>query len=924
MDIRVKICSAQHNENVAGIVQDALVALPFLTRKSYRATLDIFYDCIMTLSYQTRQRLYPDLDPEPIQLPSTIDVEDLFKRAAMYYPDEFDDNFRPVKKSLPGRVLASALFPKDFYYHRRTYDDDEVFGEQDPVVLIENGILRSGDLVKKVIGAKSNSIVHVLAIEYGSHVASEFLSNAQFLCHRWFPTHGFSFGIGDCLNSKDDEIEKTLRDMYERTDQILASEKSAVDKEREMGDELNSAVSIGQSLTKNGMIGGIDNSMVVCTYTGAKGNYVNCTQISAYVGQQNIMGERVPNTLNHKTRTLPHFSPGDNSPEARGFIDRNLKTGILPTHYYYHAAASREGLMDTAIKTQKSGYIQRCLVKKMENFCIYTDGTVRDCDDSIVAFVYGEFGFDPRKLYYVNGNTNFVDIQRLADRLNSVYRHHSPNQLPKMVTLQEKHISVILEQIRPLGSANQSEVMQNVSKRIHAQLRDQISNVKLYANREIIGKFTAEIIKRFYTSCIEAGDMVGIIAASSLGEKSTQMTLNTFHSAGLTTKTVTTGVPRLKEIIDVTQNPKTPSTLIRLKDEFISQCEDELNQIENGDDRMYDIKKQIVERMQIHRSTFESSTLESIVSSHQLLYVRQTDGSVPANTPIGLYKYKEFVNEWWVDTYTTLNNLETIQASKWVIEFTVNQKRLFELRLSMDSVCKKLSESDCDENFVCIPSPQSIGRILVFVMYDNLDAKLLDALINTGSLINENNWYYYYTRDVLTPQLLKTCICGIAGVERIFPVEVIENDEKKWFIDVQGKNYSEITQLDIVDFVDTLSDDMWEIYKMLDIDAVRIFLIEEVRKVLCSEGGYININHFMLLADSITRSGDIGGARRHDIDRSVGPITKASFEEAMTNFLKAAIYTENDDMKSVSSTIAFGKLCKIGTQSGYFDLISTT
>lgn len=913
MDIRVKICSAQHNTNVAGIVQDALAGLPFLTRRSYRVTLDVFYDCIATLTYQIRKRLYPDLDPEPITVPSSVNVSDLFKRAAMYYPDEFDANYRPVSRTLPGRVLASALFPADFYYSCRTYDDDEVFGEQDPVVLIENGILRSGDLVKKVIGSKRNSIVHVLAIEYGPYVTSDFLSNAQFLCHRWFPTHGFSFGIGDCLNTKGEEVQEALDRMYETTDHILHSNKSATDKERELNDELNSAISIGQKLTKNGMVGGIDNSMVVCTYTGAKGNYVNCTQISAYLGQQNIMGERVPTTLTHKSRALPHYKRGDQSPAARGFIDRNFLSGLSPTQFFFHAAASREGLMDTAVKTQKSGYIQRCFVKKMENFRIHTDGTVRDCDESIVAFVYGELGFDPRRLYYVNDRTAFVDVERLACRLNSVYRHHTPDQLPKMIRLKDRHIDTILQQIQPPGSQNGSEVMRRVMDRIHAQLRDDISRVELYANRDIITQFSTYIVEQFYKACIEPGDMVGLIGALSLGELTTQTTLNTFHSSGVSSKAVTTGVPRLTELLNVTKKPKTPSTIIRLQDPQIERDEQLLNEL-GTDERAYDVKKRIVQRMQQHRSALESTTVRALISSHRLVYVPE-DGRAPPNTPVSIYTYAPFEPEWWFDAYFQLHGFVRVEPTKWLLELTLDQRRLFELRLTVEAVCDALNEK-VDEHVFCVPSPQTVGRIMVTVYYDQLPEKLRPD-------VEEARWPYYYARNVLTPQILDMTVCGVDGIERIYPTEIMEGGRKKWVLDVQGCNLTSLAQMDVVNFVETLSDDMWEIYETLDIDAVRLFLIEEVRKVLCSDGAYINPAHFMLLADSMTRGGEIAGVRRHDIDRSVGPITKAAFEEAMTNFLKAAIYTENDDMKSVSSTVAFGRLCKIGTESGYFDLITT-
>ena len=165
--------------------------------------------------------------------------------------------------------------------------------------------------------------------------------------------------------------------------------------------------------------------------------------------------------------------------------------------------------------------------------------------------------------------------------------------------------------------------------------------------------------------------------------------------------------------------------------------------------------------------------------------------------------------------------------------------------------------------------------------------------------------------------MLKTRVCGVDGIEKIYPIEL--HSTKQWVIDVQGKNFSQVMQMQCVDKINTISDDMWEIYETLGIEATRTFLIEEVKKALCDDGSYINIVHFSLLADSCTRTGTIKPVRRNGIDRNVGPWTKAAFEEPVANFVTASIFTESDDMTSVSATIAFGKLSNIGTTSGYFE-----
>jgi len=331
MNIKNKICTPQNNAPVAGLVQDTLVGLYFLSRKNERVELDLFYDCLFYLNKTDTQKLY--------------------KRVAHYYKTEFvrtkDKLIKPKYKSLPGRILLSILFPDDFYYSKKTKDEDEVVEGQDPNILIENGVLISGDLIKSALGAKSGSIVHILFIEYGADVACDFISNAQFLCHRWFPSHSFSFGISDCLNHKEDEIQKTIDTAFTKCDEILKNNEMNEDTEQLLITELNNASVIGQKLTKEGMNKGINNAMVICTYSGAKGDYVNCSQISAYLGQQNIMGERVEKRISNGTRTLPHFDFNENTPESRGFIDKSFIKGLTPTQYFFHAQSGREGFFFT-------------------------------------------------------------------------------------------------------------------------------------------------------------------------------------------------------------------------------------------------------------------------------------------------------------------------------------------------------------------------------------------------------------------------------------------------------------------------------------------------------------------------------------------------------------------------------------------------
>jgi DNA-directed RNA polymerase I subunit RPA1 len=142
------------------------------------------------------------------------------------------------------------------------------------------------------------------------------------------------------------------------------------------------------------------NNISTMVLTGAKGGLVNQTQISALLGQQELEGRRVPKMQNGKT--LPSYLAYDPNPRANGYVSDRFITGLRPQDFFFHCMAGREGLIDTAVKTSRSGYLQRCLIKGLEALVVKYDMTVRDSDNSIVQFMYGEDGIDVM-------NTKFLD-----------------------------------------------------------------------------------------------------------------------------------------------------------------------------------------------------------------------------------------------------------------------------------------------------------------------------------------------------------------------------------------------------------------------------------------------------------------------------------------------------------------------------------
>lgn len=165
------------------------------------------------------------------------------------------------------------------------------------------------------------------------------------------------------------------------------------------------------------------NNFAVMTLTGAKGSVVNFSQVSCMLGQQELEGRRVPRTA--LGRTLPCFSPYDPTARTSGYIGDRFLTGLRPQEYYFHCMAGREGLVDTAVKTSRSGYLQRCLVKGLEGLVVQYDNSVRQPDGSVVQFMYGEDGLDVQRSVYFSQlkflAMNAKPLERAMPEVNTEY-----------------------------------------------------------------------------------------------------------------------------------------------------------------------------------------------------------------------------------------------------------------------------------------------------------------------------------------------------------------------------------------------------------------------------------------------------------------------------------------------------------------------
>lgn len=517
-------------------------------------------------------------------------------------------------------------------------------------VIIRHGELLCGVLDKMHYGATPYGLIHCIFELYGGVCASKMLSAFGKLFQIFLQCDGFTLGVEDILitceiDEKRKEIISNCRKVGETVQRsvIKVSDDASADEIRTKMEESywNNAKFRAQidhkykstldvytnDINKVCLLTGLlkkfpDNNLQLMVQSGAKGSTVNTMQISCLLGQIELEGRRPPLMISGKS--LSSFPPYDPTPKAGGFIDGRFMTGIKPQECFFHCMAGREGLIDTAVKTSRSGYLQRCLIKHLEGLTVNYDATVRDYDGSLIQLYYGEDGLDipssrflkkDQIAFLVDNKDSIIDTKLLEctktdnEEIMKIIKKIKKWESKNGSLLQRKRISEFTR--FSMENSNQTNSVKYKAIDSHSgRSKAALSLVKKWmkAKKEVKESFRAQCTKcpdpimSKYRQDIEfgvlserieglmdeylsrtsksikksalrdllsvkvakticpPGEPVGLLAAQSIGEPSTQMTLNTFHFAGRGEMNMTLGIPRLREILMVaSQNIKTPS-----------------------------------------------------------------------------------------------------------------------------------------------------------------------------------------------------------------------------------------------------------------------------------------------------------------------------------------------------------------------------
>jgi DNA-directed RNA polymerase II subunit RPB1 len=876
-------------------------------------------------------------------------------------------------------ILSQIMAPVTLNYKTNMFGDNEDYATSNNVLEIRNGKYIRGQIEKSVLASTSKGILHRTFNDFGNMACSNFIDDLQNVVTEYMKTSSYSVGVSDLVADKTTQnkiiqaITKQKLEVQALIDKVhlgifennMAHSNSS-EFELQVNNILNKARDESGRVARDSL--SKDNRFLMIVKSGSKGNMLNISQMIAGLGQQNVDGKRIP--YGFENRTLPHFCKYDDSPMARGFVENSYISGLLATELFFHAMGGRIGLIDTAVKTSQTGYIQRRLIKGLEDMKVEYDMTVRNNMGRIVQFAYGDDGVDSTRVenqtiplvgMSIEDIYMHFDINDITN-VNAVYTKDAGKRVKAQVKgAQEKCIKYINHMI-----ASRTEIVESVfrnknedSVKMPVSFANSISNIQgqlsLNANSviditpleafDLIEEYFARlnslvmvkpgklfevlyyyylspknlcIQKRFHRSAlvmllemvvlkykqsiVHPGEMVGVIAGQSIGEPTTQMTLNTFHLAGVASKSnVTRGVPRIEELLRLTNNPKNPSLTIHLK-------------------RMDETDK---DKAANYANMIEYTKLSDLVKSMQICFdPSERTTSIEADKTLldQFYEFEDIVDECNGGNDQT----DARTKSKWIIRMEMDADVLLEKNITMDDIHYAISNSAYGENVSCVFSDYNSDKLVFRIRLFDINKKK-KIVANTLDQSDE----IYVLKNMQDVLLNSIVLRGVSNISKVTPRKlqnmVALEDGKYvrkdvWVLDTTGSNLLNILGLDFIDTIRTYSNDIREVCDVLGIEAARQMLFNEISEVMEFSDAYINYHHLSLLCDRMAISKNMVPIFRSGLlNDNIGPIAKATFEVHTEVLLGAARHAEFDHMRGVSASVMCGQYGKYGT--GAFNVI---
>jgi DNA-directed RNA polymerase II subunit RPB1 len=875
-------------------------------------------------------------------------------------------------KLLSGKYLYSKIIPKTLNVVK--WKDSGNYQ-----IRIHNGIITDGIFGKPEIAF----VVQKIWTKYSNQTTQDFIDDLQRMILHFLMNHGFTLGIKDTIMSKKvyTSIKKVIETKrkevagaiteYENDPYVMTSEAFEIS----IRENLRSIQGDIEKIVMNNFAP--DNGIFICISSGSSGTSLNAGQIIGCVGQTIVEGKRIQKKFNN--RTLPMFFQHDDNALARGFCSNSFISGLNPMELFFHVMAGREGVINAAIKTAETGYVQRKLIKILEDIKVEYDGTVRNANEKIIQYVYGDNGINVEK--------------QIEQKIDLVLANNK--------TIREKYIYTedeITVLINNYGASKQytSELNEKLYRKL-INMRDKIRksqksiNVSPIEIREIymvpvdINQIVMDIISRENRNTKKLVDPYYVLSKIRELYNGQYNKIMKFDSNKSTIKKA--DEHRIKfsfkfYLYDVLV-PKKCTHVYKLSkkefDEIIENCQKyiPLARVEGGEMVGFVGAQSIGEPVtQTNLKSFQKSGTGKTVTGGLMRIKELTSITKNIKTPImeiileDRYKNDRIVVDKIASylKYTTLKDIvkrvdicydpepysensimnkdevtnifegkekmgcvNEIQNLPWILRLVLSKEKMIERNVTMleikTSFCQNWfmrheeSKGSLKEYKKVI---EKVTQCAIVTNFDNSSVPIVHIRFNA------NNYNFNVLLQFQEMIINRYKIKGIPNIiesnniieesYKIFDEEGNMINKKQYVIITDGVNLDEIAQINGINLRETRCNDIVTIYETYGVEAARSAFIREFTKAIGSSGGFSNYQHIELLADAITHMGGLIAVNRHGASKlDTDPFSRASFEKTVEQLLGAAAFGESDYIRSVSARIMAGMMINGGT--GCFDLL---
>ncbi|GEQ71199.1 hypothetical protein JCM33374_g4880 [Metschnikowia sp. JCM 33374] len=892
MGVKNNLLTPKSGEPIIAATQDFITGSFLISHK------DTFFDrasLVQLLCMMSDADLHFDIPPPAI-----------FKPVMLWTGKQvFSLLIKPNKKS--NVVINLDAKNKTFHPPKQGWPNE--MSPNDGFVVIRGSQILSGVMDKSTLGdGKKHSVFYTILRDYGPDDAATAMNRMAKLCARFLGNRGFSIGINDVTPGSDLKNKKEImvEQAYAKCDELIKLYSSGkLETQPGCNEEETLEAKIGGLLSKvreevgEVCINELDplNAPLIMATCGSKGSTLNVSQMVAVVGQQIISGNRVPDGF--QDRSLPHFTKMSKSPQSKGFVRNSFYSGLSPPEFLFHAISGREGLVDTAVKTAETGYMSRRLMKSLEDLSASYDNTVRNSSNGIVQFTYGGDGLDPMEM---EGDAQPVNFNRQWDHAyNITFDNNEKNSYPYQILEAVEDVLQPLEKrlIRydNLGKVIDSDFGSNVEfidqkdaeRSFYNSIREYVTKkatllarirqskglpamfsrleeaddmmieedpARVHAVDQLV-KISLPTVKKFMEQClykyvrakVEPGTAVGAIGAHSIGEPGTQMTLKTFHFAGVASMNVTLGVPRIKEIINAAKVISTPiinSVLVNDEDELAARVvKGRIEKTLLKDVAFYieDVYKNDMAYLSVK---IDTKTIERLQLELTLDNIRQAVANAPKlkilNHEVSVYGNDR------INILVTMREGKSESLARTAVSDYKNSERNNTLFFRMQQLKRSLPN-------VVIKGLANISRAVINIKDNNKKELLVEG---------------YGLKDVM-------CTDGVVGT-KTSTNHVLEIYE---VLGIEAARASIIQEIDY-----TMSK------HGMSVDPRHIQLLGDV---MTYKGEILGITRFGLskMRDSV--------------------LQLASFEKTTDHLFDASFYMKNDKIEGVSECIILGQTMSIGT-----------